>query len=255
MKDVIVKIEQINTKLKNNKSEQNANEICITLKNILEEINNILFNIIWTNKLLDLIYNDINLKNIYRKIYDVYEEVKISLKNEYGNPIKDFTKINLCDVETLINEVKFICDDYESAVFNLMNKTIIATNSNRSLALSLSIIPDIDINPQVFQNKITFLKKMGLNSKNIANLTGKSEQTMSSIIQEWNVIQETVVAEMDKLDLEKLRNKGLSYASIKFIENIISKGEISLADIDGSSIEEIKSFFPELSKKIILYIE
>ena len=244
IEDVISAIDEKIERERKTEELKKAVEQWILLNNKLEEVT-------WASRFMLEVYQIPELESLFKEVKEKYEDFKGTLIELWGeNP----EKLDISEPSELIEGLKEmlnVCQKMERKIQETLQKLKKEIQSKQELAESFSIIPDIELDLQVFREASNFLSKIGSNASDIANFVGKKNQICAEKIRQWKKMQRKLLKESEKLDLRRIKGKVLSNDTLNFLLQFIeNSGEAKFEALNGNIVSEIKKEFPELTKKL-----
>jgi len=230
--------------------ERKANE----LKKLCEKfvlVNEELTNIIWACRFVLGISEDSELQSLFNITRDRYESLRESLISLWGeNP----DKIDILEPTELyepLDEIMRMCQQSEIKMNEILRQNMEKIKATHVLAESLSIIPDIRIDFQIFMEAKSFLSKAGSSAASVAEHVERDKKLCEKKIKEWHSLSAKLSKEQAKLDLQNVKGKKLTSETLSFLTQFVkNNGEADFESINGEVVDELKSKFPELCKKL-----
>lgn len=235
--------------------EKKAEEIDQMIKK-LSHINFILPNAKWAYQFVSKVADESTFASEYTSVKDSYQKLKdkfTKLKWE------KFSKIDIIEPSPFFNLLDVIienCGKLENKIGKALRNLKDEIRASRRMADSLRIIPEIEINPQAFDDALTFLNRVGETTRDIANFLNKNNKILSKKVEEWEKLERRMSVENRRLNLESVgESLGLSKTTIAFLKSLRDEREAIFASVTGQVVEEIKKKFPDLSKRLIISVE
>jgi hypothetical protein len=224
------------------------------LKKMVEKfvlVNEELTNIVWACRFVLGISRDSELQSLFEKVRDNYEVLRGPLVALWGESPEKISILEPAEFYEPLEGIVKVCQEVETKVQEILREKMGQVRATYALAESLSIIPDIKINFQCFKEAINFLSDVGSSASSIAEFVGRDRKLCEREIRRWNSISAKLAGEQEKLDLQNVKGKKLLRKTLNFLNQFVkNNGEANFESLSGDIVDELKSKFPELSKKL-----
>jgi hypothetical protein len=235
--------------------EKKAEEIDQMIKK-LSHINLMLPNAKWAYQFVSKITDESTFAGEYTSVKDSYQKLKDKFTKLKW---KKISKIDIIEPSPFFNLLDVIienCGKLENKIGKVLTDLKGEISASRRMAESLRIIPEIKINPQAFDDALSFLNRVGETTRDIANFVDENNDILSEKVEKWKELEKRMAVENKSLNLESIgESLGLSKATIAFLKSLRDEREAILASVTGLVVEEIKKKFPDLSKRLIISVE
>ena len=251
MVTLIQRIETLVTSIKERmEREKKAKE----LKKLVDDlylINEEISRFIWASKFVLGVSGDPEFLSLFAKARSEYESLRETLVGLWGEKPE---KIDILEPSEFLEPLKALRSAFgelEIEACEVLRNKLAVAKSRHTIAESFSIIPDIKIDLEVFEKAINFLNNSGYAVYDIAEFVKRDKTTLDHRLKVWKSIEKRIAVEEQKLDIRNLKGKKLSEKTLTFLKNFVeNRGKASFESLSGSIVDELKSSFPELSRKL-----
>ncbi|MEM2111080.1 MAG: hypothetical protein QXX08_04285 [Candidatus Bathyarchaeia archaeon] len=218
-------------------------------------VNKELSNVVLASHFVMTVSKDTSLNTAFNKLRSEYQDLRNALVDLWGEHPERIDTSEPAEFKEPLSQLLKDCQELETKMLNVLRRMQQETSSLCSLAKSFSIIPDIEINLKAFEDAKNFLENAGHDTNSIVQFLRESRDGYNERIKTWNSIAEIVEKQKKKLDLQNIKGGKLSKKTIDFLSRFINnRGEIDFDSLNPEVVDELKSKFPELSKKLRVII-
>jgi len=191
------------------------------------------------------------LRSTFEKLKDDYENLRSSLIDLWGENPDKVEILEPLELYEPLDKIIATCNLLETEIQEILRQMRKEVKNAQELANSLSIIPDVNIDLQIFEKTNAFLLEVGLNTADIADFIERSKKVCIEKIKKWNSLLKKLKKEEKKLDFRSIKGKKISNETLAFLQKFIdNRGEVDFKDLNGKIVDELKMEFPQLCKKL-----
>ena len=247
-------IQRIETLVTNIKERMEREKKAKELKQLVDDlyiINEELSKVIWTSKFALGVSGDQELLSLFEKVRGEYESLRGVLYDLWGEKPEKIDILEPSEFSEPLKALRSAFGKLETQALSVLSDKLRDAKSRYTIAKSFSIIPDIKIDLEVFENARNFLDNAGHTVYEIAEFVKRDKKLLGERLRVWKSIETRIAVEEKKLDIRNLKGKKLSGKTLTFLNDFVENmGEASFESLSGDIVNELKSNFPELSRKL-----
>jgi len=222
------------------------------LKNLIfdfSRLNKEMTRIVWANLFVMGLTGTPKLKSLFENAKRNYENLEKKLVDLWGENPGKIDVLEPSEFFESINALFKAFNELEAEILSVYNSKKNDAHKKCALAKNFSIIPDMDINLEVFEKARNFLENAGPTVWNISDFVDRNKEKLREKIQMWTSITKKIAVEEKKFDFQNIQGKKLSTETQNILAEFVkNSGEAKFKDFSGVVVDELNANFPELSK-------
>lgn len=213
------------------------------------QLNKEMTRVAWANLFVMGLTGTPKLKSLFDNAKRNYENFEKKLVGLWGeNP----GKIDILEPSEFFESINALFKAFrelEAEILSVYKSKTSDAHKKCTLAKNFSIIPDMDIDLEVFERARNFLVNAGPTVWNIADFVNRNKEKLKERVQVWTSITKKIAVEEKKFDFQNIQGKKLSTETQNVLTEFVkNSGEAKFEDFSGIVVDELNSNFPELSK-------
>lgn len=246
---VVVLERTINERVERDRESKAIKGLTTTFSNTIDNLRNVLKE----HAFLCDVHQEEDLKEDYGYMHAQYIVIYNELMQIWGPEPQSVDVLETEDLREALQELDGLVKDYSEAIRKQITKVWNEVDDDFRLARSIAkTIPDLAIDLERLKSAHEFFNSNASSYNWFQSMVQNSGQR-TTLVRHWVDNLNAVRNEHDKLDVYSI--KSISEPSRKFLEGLIRSKSVAFDQVSAETIQEIKTEFPELSKKLTVKVD